>query len=167
MSTAQELLDALLVVVETPTNDPVRFSDIESLAGFEAANLVYGTLEAAKAQMPLLGSVITAMSTTGLVLSDPARQAVVEQLAALGKWPQELQDTLKQLAISKRYQWQIEGYTSEPTLEQLQAKIDREALDAKIAEAKNEILNVAESASDRTKKMMAEAYRKAADLMEA
>ena len=67
------------------------------------------------------------MSTNGLSLSTPDRQAVIDALATAGSWPDAVRDAVKALGGVWRPRWQIEGYAIAPTLESVQAELDRDA----------------------------------------
>lgn len=70
----------------------------------------------------------TMVQPTGLDLSPPARQAMVDMLAAAGQWPDSVRDAVKALGGVYRPRWQAYGYESEPTLLSVQAEIDAENL---------------------------------------
>lgn len=131
--TPQEKLDWLLETVHTPTDELITFSHITAalgndLAATEATALVVGTIKAAAAQNPLLDTVLIAMSTSGMSLSMPARQTIIDQLAVAGNWPDALKNTVKGLGVRVQPRWQIEGYASQPTLAQLETELAKETL---------------------------------------
>ena len=137
--TPQERLSYLLETVTEPTNAQVTFAIIEAAVGFAAANLVAGTIQAATAQMPLLATVMTAMSTpAGLSFSSPQRQAIIDDLAAAGNWPDSIKNAVKALGYRTRTRWQIAGYASEPTLESV--TVEAVAENIRIAQRRNEII---------------------------
>jgi hypothetical protein len=117
----------LLETEWVPTNRQVLFADITAVVGLEATALVVGTMKAASASNPLMDTIIIAMSTNGLSLSTPERQAVIDQLAIAGDWPNEVRDAIKALGGVWQPRWQSAGYASEPTLDQVQSDMDREA----------------------------------------
>ena len=126
----QERLDFLLETVETPTNAMVTFSAITDalgggLAATQATALVVGTLKAGAAVNPLLDTVVIAMSTSGMSLSSPVRQAILDDLAVAGAWPDAMRDAIKALGISVRPRWQIEGYQTEPTLAEMETEVTK------------------------------------------
>jgi hypothetical protein len=126
--TPQERLDYLLTDVWVPTNKQVLFADITAVVGMEATALVVGTMKAAAEQNPLMDTIIIAMSTNGLSLSSPERQAVIDMLAVAGNWPDEVRDAIKALGGAWRPRWQTEGYATEPTLQHVELEITKESL---------------------------------------
>jgi hypothetical protein len=60
-------------------------------------------------------------------LSGADRQGLIDQLAIAGNWPDAVRDAVKALGGVSRPRWQIEGYAIEPTLQSVQAEIDRDA----------------------------------------
>ena len=134
--TPQQRLLYLLETATEPTNTQVTFALIEAAVGFAGANLVAGTIQAATAQMPLLATVMTAMSTpAGLSFSSPQRQAIIDALAAAGNWPESLKDAVKGLGYRTRARWQIEGYATEPTIKTTMVEITIDAMSAKLNNA--------------------------------
>jgi hypothetical protein len=131
---AQERLDDLLTTEWVPTDKAVLFADITALVGLEATALVVGTMKAASASNPLMDTIIIAMSTNGLSLSSPDRQAVIDQLALAGGWPDAVRDAVKALGGEQKPKWMGAGYEIEPTIESIQAEMNlaagQSALDA-------------------------------------
>lgn len=125
--TPQERLAYLLESVFVPTNAAVTISDITAAVGDDAARLAVGTITAASAQDPLLGPALTALSTTGIDLSSASRQAMVDQLAVAGSWPNLVRDTIKALGGAAKPRWKIEGYIVQPTLQQVTDEATRES----------------------------------------
>ena len=135
--TPQERLDYLLESVFVPTNRLVTISDLESTLddfGFALVRLTLDTASQpqivdgmsqveiliARATAKKIEDAVEAMrSTDGLSLSTPARQAVIDQLAIAGEWPDTVRDTVKALGGVWQPRWQWEGYASEPTLTQV------------------------------------------------
>ena len=134
---AEQRLEHLLDSVWVPTNRAVLFADITAVVGLEATALVVGTVKAAAATNPLMDTILIAMSSVGLSLSTAERQGVIDTLAVAGTWPDAVRDAIKALGGVNRPRWQIEGYATEPTIESVQAEIDRDAttawLEAKLA----------------------------------
>jgi hypothetical protein len=60
-------------------------------------------------------------------LSGADRQSLIDQLATAGQWPDAVRDAVKAMGGVSRPRWQIEGYDSEPTLQSVQAEIERNA----------------------------------------
>jgi hypothetical protein len=133
--TAQERLAYLLESVWVPTNRQVLFADITGAVGLEATALVVGTMKAASAANPLMDTIIIAMSTVGLSLSSPERQGVIDSLAIAGEWPDAVRDAVKALGGVDRPRWQVEGYESEPTIEQVQTELTKQQLADAAADA--------------------------------
>ena len=117
--TPQEQLEYLLESIWVPTNKEVLFANITDILGMEAAALVIGTMKAASESNPLMDTIIIAMSTNGLSLSSLERQAVIDQLATAGSWPDAVRDEVKKLGGEYQPRWTTEGYKEEPTLESL------------------------------------------------
>ncbi len=123
---AQERLDYLLEVVETPTNQLVTVAAIVSAVGLDAGRLVVGTIQAGAAQDPILAASLQALSTVGMSLSSADRQMLIDELAAAGQWPDSVRDAVKALGVVRQPRWQIEGYLSEPTLEQVALELAKQ-----------------------------------------
>jgi len=123
---AQERLAYLLESVWVPTNKQVLFADITGAVGLEATALVVGTIKAAAASNPIMDTIIIAMSTNGLSLSSTERQGVIDSLAIAGEWPDAVRDAVKALGGINRPRWQSEGYSSEPTLEQITIELAKQ-----------------------------------------
>jgi hypothetical protein len=122
--TAQQRLDYLLESVTTLTNRQVIVADIINAVGVEAGVLVLGTLQAAAATNPILAAAYQALVTVGISLSDDLRQGMIDQLAVAGSWPNSVRDAVKGLGRVVQPRWMVEGYDTEPTLEQIQSEID-------------------------------------------
>lgn len=141
--TLQERLDTLLAEVFVPTNKLVTIGTIRDECGFtpEQYGLVRGTLDGAIATLKAdtdpvkrlqgieLQDALTAMLSGGIPLGE-TRKATIDLLAQFGQWPDSVRDTVKALGGVTQKQWQVEGYESEPTLESVQAEIDRETITA-------------------------------------
>ncbi len=135
---AETRLAELLETVWVPTNKAITLSEIRGALTVEAYALVRLTLEAAMVpaddsiEAKLIAAEMTdaigAMRTVGLSLSSPDRQAVVDLLAFRGQWPDAMRDAVKALGGTHKPRWQVEGYATEPTLEDVQAKIDEARL---------------------------------------
>ena len=105
---AEQRLAELLETVETPTNKPVTISDLADLLSDHDFALVRLTLESATvAEVPeeatpeqsmimratalkMQDALAALRSSTGLLLSSPERQSMIDQLAAAGEWPDEV-----------------------------------------------------------------------------
>jgi hypothetical protein len=125
---AEERLAYLLESVWVPTNATITVAEIVNAVGsLDAARLVVGTLQAGASQDPILAASYQALSTVGMSLSGQDRQGLIDQLAIAGQWPDAVRDAVKALGGVWQTRWQIEGYASEPTLQSVQAEIDRDA----------------------------------------
>jgi hypothetical protein len=124
---AEQRLAYLLESVWVPTNATVTVAEIVNAVGLDAARLVVGTIQAGAVQDPLVASSHNALSTVGMSLSGQDRQSLIDQLAVAGNWPDSVRDAVKALGGVWRARWQVEGYAAEPTLESVQAEIDRDA----------------------------------------
>jgi len=131
---AQERLDYLLESVFIPTNQLVTIGMIKNALPEEAYGLVLATFAMAKipvsadglagvARAAEMESSFIAMSSEGLSLSSASRQAVIDLLAAAGKWPDAVRDAVKALGGVWQDRWEIEGYAAEPTLEQVTTEL--------------------------------------------
>jgi len=151
---AKERLDYLLESVFVPTNATITVSEIvAAVGGMDAARLVVGTLQAGAAQDPILAASYQALSTVGMSLSVQDRQALIDQLAVAGQWPDVVRDAVKALGGVSRPRWQIEGYAIEPTLQSIQAEIDTEATAAD--ETRHEVLLSCNRGTDGVMRVMA------------
>jgi hypothetical protein len=130
---AQERLDYLLESVFVPSNKLVTIGMIKDALPEEAYGLVLATFAMAKipasaefadvAKAAEMESSFIAMSSEGLSLSSLTRQAVIDQLAAAGGWPDVVRDAVKALGGVWQPRWEIEGYAAEPTLEQVTTEL--------------------------------------------
>jgi hypothetical protein len=137
--TAQSRLAELLEIVATPTNRQIIVADIIAAVGLDGSRLVLGTLQAASAQDPVLAAAYQALVTVGISLSGDDRQAMLDTLAAVGSWPDSVRDAVKALGVLRRPRWQMEGYTSEPTMQQIQTEILRTDLRAQFDSIINQV----------------------------
>ena len=136
--TAQERLDHLLAPAGIPTGISVTLAHVQEAIGDDAYTLVRLTLEAAtvpqdetiaaKRAATDMADAIAAMRVSGLLLSPPERQDMIDQLAVAGEWPDSVRDAVKALGIDNRPRWIVEGRAEEPTLESVQAEINQEQL---------------------------------------
>jgi hypothetical protein len=127
--TAQERLDYLLANVTTLTNRQIIVADIIAAVGVDASGLVLGTLQAAAASNPILAAAYQALVTVGISLSDDLRQGMIDQLAVAGSWPDAVKDAVKALGRTTRPRWQIEGYESQPTLQQITTELTKASME--------------------------------------
>jgi hypothetical protein len=138
--TAQERLDYLLESVWIPTNALITIGTIRDSAGLspQEYGLVRTTLDTVIATLKAsqdpaeklkgldLQDALSAMLAGGISLSGLDRQAVLDQLAVFGQWPDAVRDAVKSLGGVNRPRWQSEGYESEPTLEQITIEIAKQ-----------------------------------------
>lgn len=128
---AQERLDYLLGTEWVPTNRQVIVADIIAAVGLESSRIVLGTLQAASAQDPVLAAAYQALVTVGVSISGADRQAMLDTLATVGSWTNEVRNAIKALGGVDRPRWQIEGYESEPTLAAATRDVLRDSIRAK------------------------------------
>lgn len=133
--TAQERLDYLLGTEFVPTNRQVIVADIIAAVGLDSSRIVLGTLQAAAAQDPVLAAAYQALVTVGISLSGADRQAMIDTLAIAGSWTNEVRNAVKALGGTTQARWQIEGYQSEPTIEQVQTELTKQQLADAAADA--------------------------------
>lgn len=91
--------------LEVPNKRQWTFSDLETVGnlGFAGFVTVARTMDAAAATMPELKPAITAMSSgQGITLYQPERQAMIDQLAVAGSWPDELKTAVKEAGIEHK-----------------------------------------------------------------
>jgi len=124
---AAEILAELLTDVWQPTNAAITVAEIVTAVGTDAARLVIGTLQAGAGLDPLLASSYQAISTVGMSLSGADRQAMIDDLAVGGSWPDAVRDSVKALGGVWVGRWSLEGFDAEPTLSQVEARKDEEA----------------------------------------
>jgi hypothetical protein len=123
---ATEILAELLTDVWQPTDAAITVAEIVTAVGTDAARLVVGTLQAGAGLDPLLSSSYQAISTVGMRLSGADRQAMIDELAVGGSWPDAVRDGVKALGGVWVGRWSLEGFDAEPTLSQVEARKDEE-----------------------------------------
>lgn len=119
---AEEILADLLTEVWVPTNAAITVAEIVTAVGTDAARLVVGTLQAGAGLDPLLSSSYQAISTVGMSLSGADRQAMINDLAVGGQWPDPVRDAVKALGGVWVGRWSREGFDAEPTLSQVEGR---------------------------------------------
>jgi len=124
---AADILAQLLTDVWQPTDAAITVAEIVAAVGTDAARLVVGTLQAGAGLDPLLASSYQAISTVGMSLSGADRQAMIDQLAVGGNWPDPVRDAVKALGGGWVGRWLLEGFDAEPTLSQVETRKDEEA----------------------------------------
>ncbi|MBX3444276.1 MAG: hypothetical protein KF774_17875 [Planctomyces sp.] len=122
--------------------------DLVAKLGAENAAIVLGTLDAAGQQNPILKAAWVGLSTLGISLHTPDRQAMIDGLAAAGEWPGELRDAVKALGVEHRTPWQqFAGEEPLPTVEEIaaaQVELNRQQeIEALGAHVLNEIITPA------------------------
>jgi hypothetical protein len=95
--TPQERRESLLADVWQPSERAVTVADIVDAVGLDAAREVVATLQQAAAEDPILAASYQALATVGLTLSTSQRQALIDQLADGGKWPDNVRAAIKRL----------------------------------------------------------------------
>jgi hypothetical protein len=118
---ATDILAELLTDVWQPTDEAITVAEIVAAVGTDAARLVVGTLQAGAGLDPLLSSSYQAISTVGMSLSGADRQAMIDELAVAGKWPDAVRDGVKALGGVWAGRWSFEGFDAEPTLAEVEA----------------------------------------------
>jgi len=118
---ASDILAELLTDVWQPTDAAITVAEIVAAVGTDAARLVVGTLQAGAGLDPLLSSSYQAISTVGMSLSGADRQAMIDELAVGGSWPDAVRDGVKALGGVWVKRWSLEGFDAEPTLTQVEA----------------------------------------------
>jgi len=124
---AADILAELLTDVWQPTDAAITVAEIVAAVGTDAARLVIGTLQAGAGLDPLLSSSYQAISTVGMSLSGADRQAMIDEMAVGGSWPDAVRDGVKALGGVWVGRWSLEGFDTEPTLSQVEARKDEEA----------------------------------------
>lgn len=99
-ATVAETLNALRQVVTDETHWTLGLIQSHPQLGIDVARAIAAAVKTAAQTDPLMEGVMLAMSTTGLQLHTPARQAMIEQIAA--GLPQESIEAVKSLGV--RYQ---------------------------------------------------------------
>jgi hypothetical protein len=124
---AADILAELLTDVWQPTDAAITVAEIVTAVGTDAARLVVGTLQAGAGLDPLLSSSYQAISTVGMSLSGADRQAMIDELAVGGNWPDAVRDGVKALGGVWVGRWSLEGFDAEPTLTQVENRKDEES----------------------------------------
>ena len=181
--TAQERLDYLLGNVSSPTNAAITLASIKDVLPVEAYALVRLTLEGAtvvpddtpadeliQAKMIAaeMADALSALRTVGLSLSGDDRQTVVDMLAVAGSWPDAVRDTIKALGVTKQPRWQtLPQYNEAPTLAVIQAEATKEAAMQAYRDVHSAHIVPVLDGDDLTVAALAQAFRDAADAMDA
>lgn len=132
-----EILEHLLETTRKFTGVGLTFSLIQKHFGMDGYRMVVATFQAVMQQDKTLEPSYLAISTArdGLLIDDDERLAVIDGLAQVGQWPDQLRDGIKSIAVTTGPRWQIElGLAKAPTLESIAAARtaheDRQAADA-------------------------------------
>jgi hypothetical protein len=144
---AADILAELLTDVWQPTDAAITVAEIVAAVGTDAARLVVGTLQAGAGLDPLLSSSYQAISTVGMSLSGADRQAMIDELAVGGSWPDAVRDAVKALGGVWVKRWSLEGFDAEPTLAEATAAQAARVVRASQATAREQI-NAAVSLAD-------------------
>jgi hypothetical protein len=124
---AADILAELLTDVWQPTDAAITVAEIVTAVGTDAARLVVGTLQSGAGLDPLLSSSYQAISTVGMSLSGADRQAMIDELAVGGSWPDAVRDGVKALGGAWAGRWSLEGFETVPTVDQVTARKSLEA----------------------------------------
>jgi hypothetical protein len=142
--TAQERLDYLLanVQVRNPAGWTVKRILGQSGLPSEVAIMVAGKLESSLAAMassftPFTQTTLNALSQeSGLAIDDDMSQSLIDQLAVYSqalpeqmRWDAEFVAIVKALGVSTQPRWQLEGYATEPTLQQITTELRKQELE--------------------------------------
>ena len=137
---AQAAFDALTTPVETRNQKAWTVADLAPIFP-DDLNDILGTLKA----VPVFESAFIALSITGLELASDGRQALIDQVATVGQWSNELKTQVKQLGRPMVAPWQSMGL-DEPTLEDVeaafavvQAELAKEAIRSRLDALYNQI----------------------------
>jgi hypothetical protein len=130
--------------ISVPNNHAWTFGELIDSQGIANMQLVAGTIQAAGAADAIMNSAFIALSTTGLRLDSPDRQALIDQLGVAGSWPQTLIDSIKQSGL------QIEPPSpSVVTAQECEDAWNANVLQTKWATLQNEGLNLAIANGDK------------------
>lgn len=153
---ADEILAELLTDVWVPTDAAITGSEIVKAVGTDAARLVVGTLQAGASVDPLLALSFTAVGTLGMSLSPADRQAMIDELAVAGEWPDAVRDGVKALGGVWLANWMLRGFASEPDLSFVEFLQSRELAIESTAKRINAASEARRAAIDDPKKTGAE-----------
>jgi len=139
-ATAQEAFDAITTPVENRNSKAWTVAELAPLFPNDI-NTILGTLKS----VPVFESAFIALSITGLELATDSRQALIDQVAALGQWSDELKTQVKELGRPLLARWQSAGL-QEPTLTEVevafatvQAELAKELIKTRLDAAFNQI----------------------------
>lgn len=153
---ADEILAELLTDVWVPTDAAITGSEIVAAVGMDAARLVAATLKAGADLDPLLALSYQAISTVGMSLSGDDRQAMIDELAVAGEWPDAVRDGVKALGGVWLANWMLRGFASEPDLSFVEFLQSRELAIESTAKRINAASEARRAAIDDPKKTGAE-----------
>jgi hypothetical protein len=155
-------LSSTLVPVHNPKSwTYAELADIPEI-GMNGVRILINTLKAADATDPLMGPTHTALSTQGLRLDHPVRQAMIDTLGTMGSWDAQipgLTDAVKQAGVKQEVAWEYHGLESVPT--------DTDCSDAKTAKAAEDAAAVVEANKQTLKANAQQAVSAVIDLIEA
>jgi hypothetical protein len=155
-------LSSTLVPVHNPKSwTYAELADIPEI-GMNGVRILINTLKAADATDPLMGPTHTALSTQGLRLDHPVRQAMIDTLGTMGSWDAQipgLTDAVKQAGVKQEVAWGYHGLESVPT--------DTDCSDAKTAKAAEDAAAVVEANKQTLKANAQQAVSAVIDLIEA
>lgn len=139
-NSAQEAYTAITTPVEIFNFKAWTVNDLIPLF-LNDINTILGTLKA----VPVFESAFIALSISGLELASENRQKLIDQIATVGQWSDELKIAVKRLGRPLEAPWQSAGLP-EPTLadveiafETIQKELEKEAIRTRLDAAFNQI----------------------------
>lgn len=104
--TAEQIRDALAAkTYEVRDQTPLTMGEILSTLGMADGGLVSGTVRAVAVENPIIDDARMGLNTAGVMLHTPERQGMIDMLAVVGEWPDELRDAVKALRVRMESQW--------------------------------------------------------------
>lgn len=135
MTTAAERLAYLLDPVQVRNPEGWTIKKIINALGPSIAGKLEVSLKVmADNRVPFTQTTLNALSQKdGLGIDDDQSQQLIDQLAMYSqllpielRWDPDFVNALKSLGVSMQPRWQREGYTTQPTLEEIQTAMDIE-----------------------------------------
>lgn len=124
--TAAEVRAALgesVILRSSRPDELFTIGKIKDVLGEDGARLAAGTLKAASEADPLVWAFAMKLNTTGIPFNDETTQRQIDQLAAVGEWPDEMRDAIKAIGIERGPLWQKLGLESLPSTEAIEAAL--------------------------------------------
>ena len=100
LTSAQIVTELQAVTVEVPNTTAWTIGAIESATDAATAETIAGVVKAAGDSNPLMASAFVALSTVGLQLHTPARQALIEQIGQAAGMTAEQVALVKELGLT-------------------------------------------------------------------